>query len=150
MQKYMAKPPWSWRNNDNPWCLESTFTVANLGFPGSYEWKKIYLVVLSNISWFQIDNLKWCNAFNILLCYAILSKKMHKIWNNANTPDLFKKKKEILSYKPDWQVAAQWYLCGSYAGSILYLSTPVLLSRVLCCLYGYFIFSYYKNFFHVL
>lgn len=43
---------------------------------------------------FQIDNLKWCSAFNILLCYAILSKKMHKIWNNANTPDLFKKKKK--------------------------------------------------------
>ena len=57
------------------------------------------------VTWgFQIDNLKWCSAFNIRLCYAVLSKKMHKIWNNANTPDLFKKKKSWVTNQTDrWQ-----------------------------------------------
>lgn len=38
--------------------MESTVRLANLGFPGCYGWEKIYLVVLSDISCFQMDKLK--------------------------------------------------------------------------------------------
>lgn len=32
--------------------------LANLGFPGCYKWEEIYLVAFSNISCFQMDDLK--------------------------------------------------------------------------------------------
>lgn len=34
------------------------FILANLGFPGCYKWEKIYLVAFSDISCFQMGDLK--------------------------------------------------------------------------------------------
>lgn len=56
MQKYKTKPSGSSENIDKHWGLEITFLIANLRFPGRYEWEKIYLVMLSDISCSQLDD----------------------------------------------------------------------------------------------